>query len=334
MTLGHIEYDLAKELIKRAKDNANAKGYYHRYEAMKDYLVANYYKYIQAKCPFFTDHGEAHVNGVIWAASQLIGKNTKVKNLVSDFDLYLLLTAIIWHDAGMVVKRKGHEVVVQELIKEISKLAFQDVEERRIVEEIIAAHTGTGGFLRMSPQVPYLHYHVYPRALAAVLRLADEMSEDSSRISSELLERGEVPIDHRIYWYYAKSIKASHPEPLRERLVIEAKLNCNEAVMEFPATDGSNAKITLIEYVLSRFDKIVAECAFCAPQFARYASIQWVEFTLSLVEGTQQVDGYSETLRYAPVTDQYPGCFGVARNFFHEHPKWRADEIRALIQGG
>jgi hypothetical protein len=334
MTHPNEEYDLVKELAKRAKKSNNAKAYYHRFEAMKDYLSKNYYEYIQANCPYFTDHGERHISGVIWAASQLLGKNTKQKNILSDLDLYLLLTAIIWHDAGMVAKRKGHELHVQQLLEQVSALAFQDIEEKRMVEQIIAAHTGTGGFLRMNPQILYSHYQVYPRALAAVLRLADEMSEDSSRISVALLEQGHVPYDHQIYWYYAKSIKASHPQPSRERLVIEAKLNCKEAIMEFPATDESGGKITLIEYMLSRFDKIVSECAYCAPHFVRYASIQWVEITLSLVDGTQQINGYCENLRYAPVTDQYPESFRVSEEFFRDHPKWQAGQIRSLIQGG
>jgi hypothetical protein len=186
MTQQHVQFDLVKELAIRSKNSKTAEAYYHRFQAMKNYLSLNYYPYIQANCPYFTDHGENHINGVIWSASQLLGKTIKQKNLFSDLDLYLLLTSIIWHDAGMVAKRKGHEIAVQTLLEKVAELAFQDVEEKRMVEEIIAAHTGIGGFLRMKPQILYSHFSVYPRALAAVLRLADEMSEDSSRIEPQL----------------------------------------------------------------------------------------------------------------------------------------------------
>jgi hypothetical protein len=330
-------FDLTRELERRAASSAdkNAASYFKKFQAVRDFVAKSYYPYIQSKCPYFTDHGEAHIDGVIWAASQLLAKPAASEDSFSAFDIYLLLMAIIWHDAGMVSKRKGHETAVRALIDGIAELALTNVTEKRLVEEIIAAHTGRGTLLRVRQEESYSKYTVYPRALAALLRFADEISEDASRISIPLLKGGQVPLDQQIFWYYAKSIQASHPQPVRERVSITVQLDCEEAVRQFPLPPEPPKpplSVTLIDYLMKRIEKAVSERAYCAPHFLRYVSIQSIEVCLSLLRGSTRVDGYEQQLDYGPV-DEYPEI-SIAEDFFKLHPKWRAEELRQNVIGG
>jgi hypothetical protein len=111
------------------------------------------------------------------------------------------------------------------------------------------------------------------------------------------------------------------------------KLHCNEAIMEFADPDSPVHQITLIEYAMRRIGKVVTECAYCAPHFVRYTPIHTIVLTLELSDGTKNLDGYAETLEFYPVTDKYPSN-NFPTEFFKDHPKWNANEIRQLAEGG
>jgi len=321
--------DLPQELQKRATGGEKpAESYLKKYYLIKEYLVKNYYPYIQAKCPFYTDHGEAHIDGVIWASSQLLQRTISNSELLTTFDIYLLLTSIIWHDAGMVSKRQGHETEVRRLLDGVAEIAFEDITEKRLVEEIIGAHTGRGTIQRLRQEEQYGRFIVYPRALASILRFGDEISEDFSRVSQPLLKKGAVPADHQIFWHYAASVKASHPDPIRERVIITIQIDRNDAVQSFLLPQKSpNPPLnrTLIEYVIERIEKIALERAYCAAHFSRHASIQSIEVRLSLVDGTTRVDGYDQEFEFG--VPEYPEI-QITKNFFNDNPKWKPEQIR------
>jgi hypothetical protein len=324
--------DLVAELSHRASLNeANAASYLKKYEIMADFLNKKYYPYIQATCPFYTDHGSGHIASVTWAASKLLGRKLeRGANNLTVFDIYVLLTAIIWHDAGMVVKRAGHEIAVQKLLEEFSNIAFDNAHEQRLVQLLITAHSGGSVPLnKVESSADYHTYTVHARALAAVLRFADEISENASRISVPLLQQGVIPPEQQIFWYYAKSIQASRPDLERERIVLTVGLDCEEAVREFLVPHAGNAqKQPLLEYLIARIQKINNERAYCGPHFARYASIQTVEVRLSLLKGTNKVPGYEKTLEFGD--PEYPNI-SIVEAFFNEHPEWAVDSIKRNI---
>jgi hypothetical protein len=326
--------DLVSELARRGESgDEDAKNFYVKFELMNNFLKTNYYPYIRDNCPYYTDHGEKHINGVIWSASQLIkkepvaGSPASVFPSISTFDVYILLTAIIWHDAGMLAARKGHETAVKKLLDQFLNIVFENVAEQRYVEQIIAAHTGANlSLAKMRFEDHYLKHLVHPRAMAAILRFADEVSEDASRISIPILKQGQVPIGQRIYWYYAKSVQASRPEPERERIVLTVELDSEEAIMEFESPFNKEKKITLVEYLLHRIDKINRERAYCAPHFLKFASVQSIETRFGLLKGTNRVDGYEEIVEFG---GEYPEI-QVYEAFFRDHPRWTPQAIKSI----
>src|SRR6185436_10614144 len=101
---------IEEELRSRARPGSDAEDFHARFINMKTYLTSNYYPWIQANCPFFTDHGELHIHSVIQTASQLLAPllANREKSELTDLDLFLILASILWHDVGNVYGRSGH----------------------------------------------------------------------------------------------------------------------------------------------------------------------------------------------------------------------------------
>ncbi len=334
-------FSIEGELERRAKtDGVDAAHFWHQYEVMKKYLSEEYYPWVHDKCPYFTDHGSGHIQSVKQAVeSVLSGHLAPGETALSNLDLFLLLCGIIWHDVGMVAVRSHHAEKVVEITKKVKEL-FPGVHIQRLVEEISTAHSGETGLT-----VPRTEenctlgrtYKVYPRALAAVVRLADEVSENHTRISHALIEN--VPEDNRIYWEYASCIEASYAEPSRERIVVEVEIQVEKAsrrmkCRDFPDRTRRAAEIPLIEYALCRLEKMNNERAYCYSYLTRYADLKSVEARFTLLRETARLPDYELSVAfrdYGLSADKYPRI-EIIDDFFRTNPAWTPEKIEEALR--
>lgn len=330
---------LEEELRARARKDPDAEDLWNRYTTMKSYLDREYYPWIQANCPFYTDHGDLHIRSVIHSASQLLDahlKKTARQSELSSLDLFLVLAAILWHDVGNVYGRSGHAKKVAEMTREIKALGFPNPDIHRLVNEIAIAHGGENGLdtprEREDCSTSHKSYSVYPLALAALVRFADEVSENQSRISHALLPS--VPAENRIYWEYASCIAASLPDAARQRVRVSVNIPIESATAVLPCKDYRDRfgtdDLSLIEYVVCRFEKMNNERAYCSPRFSRYVSIREIEVLFTLTHNDARVDDYEEVVVFGDGglrQDSYP-AIDVFGPFFSDHPKWKPDEIK------
>jgi len=338
-----LEVELQRRANAREEDAADLWG---RYKSMKGYLTREYYPWIQANSPFLTDHGEQHIRSVIQAAGSLLNKHLSPeietqKRSLSSLDIFLVLSGILWHDVGNVYGRSGHAERAVEMTNEIKKLGFPDPAIHRLVTEISSAHSGKNGLVKASPEEDCSTLHsthtVYPRALAAVVRFADEVSENRFRISTELLPK--VPDANRIFWEYANSITASRLEPERKRVVITIALQQDAAVKRFPCPEFAHrvdgeGQIHLMDYILCRLEKMNNERAYCSPAFLRYAVIEEIEARFTLLEDTKRVNEATVFFRDAGVRknddSSYPNI-QIFDDFYNEHPDWRPERLKEAL---
>lgn len=329
-----LEDELERRGTARASKDEVAKDLWPRYCSMKGYLDDAYYRFIQANCPWYTDHGARHIKSVIETASRLmskqLGMNKGDGSDLSSLELFLTLSAILWHDVGNVVKRSGHAEQIPEMAEKI-KGVFPNVAIRRVVEEIARAHSGTAGLKipRVDEDCALQHrtIAVYPRSLAALVRFADEVSENQTRISTELLPH--VPPESKIFWEYANCITAAVPDIARERVVITfdipadkiaAKFSC----AEFPRRSDENGKISLIEYIVCRLEKMNNERAYCLP-YMRYGSIRNILARFTVLKDTWRLpshDGMEITFGDSGINaDGYPEI-EIFEPFFQHRANW------------
>jgi HD superfamily phosphodiesterase len=330
------------ELERRATADKDAEDFWHRYKVMKKYLADEYYPWIQSNSPYFTDHGSRHIESVIQAAESVLSKHLVPENgELSSLDLFLLLSGIIWHDVGMVYQRSGHAQKVAEMTKEIRQV-FPNIQIQRLVEEISSAHSGESGL-----NIPRAdedcttenrRYKVYARALAAIVRFADEISENHSRISKALTDK--VPKESRVYWEYANCIWASYAEPARERVVVDVEIQCDKVLTKLLCKDfsdrtGGATEMPLVKYTLYRLEKMNNERVYCSRFFSRYAYFKSLEVRFTLLKGTARVPDYDElTVMFEDFglsSGDYPNI-KVVESFFAANPAWTADRIEEALR--
>jgi len=331
------EINLEVELENRAKDDKVAEGLWHRYMMMKAFLRREYYPWIQASCPYYTDHGQHHIESVIKTASLLVGKF----NLLIHLDIFLILSAIIWHDAGMVYGRTGHQNQVGRMLQNIQQLAFIDVTIKRLIEDIVKAHSGEGGLaIPQRDQDCTLNgstFTVYPRALAAVVRFADEVSENRSRVSESI--RPQLHEDNLILWDYASCISAARPEPARQRVVVSVELHDGASITkyrcptEFCSYADGDGKICMVQYVICRLQKMNRERAYCNPEFRKYSEMREITVRMMVIKAGCRVEGYEQEFVFGDnglVQQRYPNI-NIYDDFFQRFPDWQPDRIREVL---
>ena len=330
------------ELERRAGTDRDAKDFWHRYNVMKKYLSDEYYPWVQANCPYFTDHGRKHVESVVQAAEALLSKCLLPESAeLSCLDLFLLLSGIIWHDVGMVYQRSGHAEKVVEAINAVGQF-FPDIRIQRLVQEISTAHSGDEGLTIPRADVDCTtencRYKVYPRALAAVVRLADEVSENHLRISHALINN--VPESTKIYWEYANCISASYPDPRRQRIVVTLEIQHDKVVAMMECRDflhrtAGKPEMPLIEYALCRLEKMNNERVYCSKFFTRYADLRSVEARFTLLRGTECVPGYDDLIvvfeDFGLSSGDYPKI-SIFDGFFEANPAWTPERIEEALR--
>ncbi len=337
------ELGLAAELERRITKEKDAEDFWHRYETIKAYLSTEYYPWIQANCPFFTDHGEQHISSVIQAGSLLLKEHLGLqgKSKLSTLDLFLILSGILWHDVGNVYGRSEHAARVATMTDEIKKLAFPTPEIHRLVYEISKAHAGGSGL-----EIPraeedcatrYETYTVYPRALAAIVRFADEISENQARISHALLPS--VPEKSRIFWEYANCIAASRPEPERERVVVTVNIQSDKVTSRYECSEFSHCadkegQVSLMEYIICRLEKMNNERVYCAGKFNRYASIREIAVKITISHATERLANYDLEVALSDSglsKKSYPRI-EIFEEFFKSYPDWYPARIQEVLR--
>jgi metal-dependent HD superfamily phosphatase/phosphodiesterase len=337
------ESELEKELTKRARqDDPEAKALKVSFDSIKAYLVKYYYPWVQANCPYFTDHGEAHVASVMHSASELVSEQLAVKKGrrgLTPLEIYLILTAILWHDVGMVIDRATHADLVSEMADKVSDM-FPNPTIKDLVSRIAKAHKGMSGLDKL-PVEAYCTLEksglqVNPAELAAIVRFADEISENHTRASTQVL--GTVPDPQKIFWLYALSVSSCTAQPSRERIRIDFRFDAGQVVTQWPNKDfqafAHQDKIPLLTYALCRLEKINNEREYCLRYFSSIAPIRQIEAFFSIQKGGKELNGYdhfSLVLKGGGVESSGYPAIKIVQEFFDKNPTWKIDAIAGVI---
>lgn len=331
-------FALEKELEERAKIDQVCQHLWHCYESMKAYLNTSYYPWVQANCPYYTEHGRNHVESVLEKCSQITaGQSTQLQ----DLEIFLILASTIWHDVGMVLQRSGHQNVVNDMLSRIGEIGFIEMTSKRLVSEIVRSHTGTKGLNIPNREVlctvDNKSFKVRARALAAIVRFADEISETRSRISEPL--RQNVPMENRIYWDYASCIAASVAQPERERVILEVELHdCLPLdLYQWPPEvfyADHAPQICLVQYIVLRIQKMLNELYYCAPEFRQFSSIKNIEVRMTAIKSGLRVEDYEETITFGEDglgALSLPSC-EIYQDFFVKHPRWEPASLKEALK--
>ncbi len=231
---------------------------------------------------YLNDHGVNHIKTVIQRASQLVSTEGLV---LSPYELYVLLMGIHLHDIGNIKGREKHEEKIEAVIAEIdsaiSSIIFTDDVEKETILNIARAHGGSyDNLLSLDKEMRVLDKKVRAQYLAAIIRLADEISDDVGRASTLLLGSEKLPKEAIIFHLYSHCLKTSEFNP--ESKCISYIFWIKEKYLhEKFLLNG--VEVFLIDEIYSRTLKTFKESVVCTKFLRPYIYIDKVRVSINLI---------------------------------------------------
>lgn len=205
----------------------------------------------------YTIHGTPHVLEVIQNIGNLLGN--KLADLPAR-DIYILLCAALLHDYGNIDGRHDHNKKAKVFIDEHPDLFESEWSLLNGIGVVAEAHGGVaadGSFdtiagISLGSQFQFL---------AAVLRLADELADNSNRTYPSLLSRDLIPDQSLPHHRYCRAIK--------EVRIADANIEMTILLSpdDLPVLSGTQRETSLLEFVDRRLSKTQAELRLASRYF-------------------------------------------------------------------
>ena len=180
------------------------------YEQVRLKLQQEVYPEIRGSEPSLTDHGIGHVLNVQQNVIDLLSDDGIITD-ISGIEMYCLGMFILFHDTGIIYGRKNHHKKVAKVFDRIRGKNASLRHEKKLVVRATGAHTGKAqdgscDTLKEVAEVDHLAgRRVHLRALAAILRFADELAEGPQRTSEFMLAEGLYESESQEFHDYASS---------------------------------------------------------------------------------------------------------------------------------
>jgi hypothetical protein len=292
------------QMAKKGTNQRELEEYFFTHYSQKLVLLNHVYSHIESHLPGYTDHGPEHVERILCIFEKMLKNNVwyldherdyddnplKVAEALNIYELYALLCATLWHDAGNIFGRKEHEQQLKK-IQERLDLFFVDDDIMNHVLAIAKSHSGRDSItINIESDENYRGEPLNLQFLAGILRLADELEEGESRVDRTYYQRdfAKVPADQKIFWEISLCIKRIEPKPNEQTIDINAKL-ANEAACFtlYPKKIGDNTQnIAFIDELIFRINKMNEERRYYMRFAAKYLSFKQIEFKLKIDRST------------------------------------------------
>ena len=257
---------------------------------------------------WLTDHGIQHITTVIRRASDLVFSDGLP--VLTPYEIFLLLTAIHFHDIGNVFGREQHERQITTVMSSMSEaLIGTDGFEKRMIRDIAMAH---GGYVdanghdkdtisRLSWQTVTGTHDPRVRLLAALLRFADELADDHTR-TSRFLIGNELLRNSEIYHVYADRLKHVIVRSQEHSVLLQFELDVHHATRLYQK--GPRQQVYLYDEILRRCLKMHLEHIYCSRFMQPYVSITRIDVTIDIT--TLDYMHVVKTIKFPLIPRGYP----------------------------
>ena len=243
---------------------------------------------------YYNDHGEEHIKMVIERASRITSNFAQIGGgfELSNYETFILLVSIHLHDAAHLIdKRSEHTGKTHEILSRFFSTELETPEIMTIAN-IARAHGGKNDPIGVLSEDELLGQNIRSRLLAAILRLGDELADDTSRASKALLMLEDQKIDERnrhikrfseIYHRYSEalhSVKIEGNEIKLSFCISETQL---ERLFEKKESD-SITKHFLLDEIYARTEKTFLETLYCNRFFPANYRINVIKVKINLLE--------------------------------------------------
>ncbi len=224
------------------------------------------------------DHGVSHIESVMRNSYNILGERIKFLN---GYELYILLLSIHFHDLGNIYGREEHEEKIGEIIDKLGDKLPLDAVEKKFIFSIATAHGGyCDGDKDTISHIMVDEYcnsiKVRAKALAAILRFADEIADDFHRAAKPSID---VPKENEAFHEYSKSLET----PLIDGKTL--KLNYRIPYRLTQEKVGKNDNdIFLYDEIILRLEKCMRELEYCRKFSDGFIEITTLNVTIEILE--------------------------------------------------
>lgn len=336
------EEGVLRELyIRRAEE-------YNKVISLLKVMESDFYPFIRDKNTWYNDHGRVHINAIFKIVNQMLSRYFVMENEITnlnvhgkgrdDFklrteDLAVLSYAIIVHDSAMVRGREKHGLNVVNMFQTINKY----VGEANLSSEIIdisASHSDKKKFHLLKNVGIVKENIIQCKMLGAILRFADEISEDYTRgmINNQIYQDEIAGTEHELYWLHTKSIDSSNYVYDLRAVVIRYRLDVKQAFQKYKYE--SDSEKTLFAFVIERIKKVNDERVLCSPFFAQYTPLDSIIINIEFFE--EDTNGCPHTIyviENVPISS-YPDEGSNLESFINAYPVFSEQSIIQKVRGG
>lgn len=238
-----------------------------------------------------TWHDESHIQRVIKQASKLLSYDG-VK--ITAYESFVLLVAIQIHDIKNIEGRDGHENRAIEIFNDLGIPRLIDSILLKNIGFVASCHAGSIliGNRKEKDKIHFLNPTLltgekvlHLRFLAAVLRLADEYSDDSGRAMSYLLKYGKIKKGSIIHQKHAECLLDVEIKPNSGKVDFDYHLTVEDALKKFPKYNkeiGTFEDVYLLDEIFERTVKSHYETIYCMRYLRPYISISKLNVSIEL----------------------------------------------------
>lgn len=268
-----------------------------------------------------TRHGDEHIETVISRATALlIDAPHSGSPPLTPYEAYLLLMAIYVHDVGNLLGRSDHEKKIALIIDNLEiKLSTETVERKTIIE-IAKAHSGNVDGMnkdtisKLAETDLVRGQEVRKQALAAILRFADELADDSTRGTKGLISTGHVPPQSEVYQHYSRALHSVQVRRREYTVSLQYLFHVSDAKRKF---QKGKSTVYLLDEIYSRTLKVYGECEYCMRFTHGIVRIATISAKIEV-----HTDRHAQHLAVPPITYQLR-----ALGF----PRYEDDDIRKHV---
>lgn len=259
----------------------NSNDYAARFITIRDFMNNNIHAEIKSivvkKVPeiYLNDHGEKHIKKVIEKASEILTNNF---GLLSPYEFFFLLVAIQIHDAGHIIN--GRDEHAANAKKVISKLGNENIStiEKKYIIDIAKAHSGKDDPIGKLPDNQYIHNEkINLKRIAAIVRLADELADDTTRASSFLLDNNLINDQSKIFHHYSQCLNSCVVDTNQ----IKMRFYLNENHLKEKMQLGKD-EVFLIDEIYERTIKTFLESIYCNRFFPENIRVKLVDVKIEI----------------------------------------------------
>ena len=216
--------------------------------------------------------------------------------------------AIQFHDVGNLYGRADHEERVGEIMQKMGPLVGDETVEKAAIKKIARAHSGSvrgsrDTIVHLPRRDLILHRPVRYQALAAILRFADELSDDSRRAARFLDILGVIPAKSLVYHRYSESLHSVGIDPSNQLITLKyCIMKDNAGPICF-----DRESIYLIDFIYRRTVKMHHEREYCMRYTRGLVHIDAIDVEIDVYASSDSMDPCAEPIAYRLQQIGYPG---------------------------